>query len=220
MGRVYGCGCRCHLAAAVRALPDEHTTERFRYLILFHRPGERSRSERWTLSARGQPRPMAGTRPRPVPPTPCCVRCPDPSSSAPAADSSSESVTAREAFTGISASVSSAELSGTVTAESDSNKLLGRPHQYTSKITFDDTRIAAADVSGTDEGDVERGGAIEVFADAADAKARAEYIQSVTKSMPMLAEYDYVHGPVLVRVSHYLTPTQAAEYEAAVEALS
>ncbi|WP_405966122.1 hypothetical protein OG613_01180 [Streptomyces sp. NBC_00015] len=142
------------------------------------------------------------------------------SSSSSATSSSSESVTAREAFTGISASVNSAKLSGAVTAENDPNKLLGRPHQYTSKITFDDTRIPAADVSATDKGAVERGGAIEVFADAADAKARAEYIQTVTKSMPMLAEYDYVHGPVLVRVSHYLTPTQAAEYKAAVEALN
>jgi hypothetical protein len=45
---------------------------------------------------------------------------------------------------------------------------------------------------------------VEVFADASDAKARAEYIQNVTKSMSALAEYDYVHGTVLVRVSHYL----------------
>lgn len=31
----------------------------------------------------------------------------------------------------------------------------------------------------------------------------------------MLAEYDYVSGTVLVRVSHYLTPNQADDYEAA-----
>ncbi|MFE4424720.1 hypothetical protein [Streptomyces sp. NPDC056817] len=33
---------------------------------------------------------------------------------------------------------------------------------------------------------MERGGAIEVFADPADAQARAKYIESVTKSMPTL----------------------------------
>jgi hypothetical protein len=55
MGRVYGCGR--HLAAAVRALPDEDITERFRCLILCHRPGESSRSEHqlsrtaWTATA-------------------------------------------------------------------------------------------------------------------------------------------------------------------------
>lgn len=37
--------------------------------------------------------------------------------------------------------------------------------------------------------------------------------------MSALAEYDYVHDTVLVRVSHYLTPDQAAEYKAAVDTL-
>jgi hypothetical protein len=106
-----------------------------------------------------------------------------------------------------------------VTATNDPNHLLGRPSQYTSKVTFADTRIAAADVEGAEKGDVERGGALEVFADPSDAEARAKYIQAVTKSLPALSEYDYVHGTVLVRVSHYLTPTQAAEYKTAAERL-
>jgi hypothetical protein len=41
----------------------------------------------------------------------------------------------------------------------------------------------------------------------------------VTKSLPALAEYDYVHGSVLVRVSHYLTPEQAAQYESAARTI-
>ncbi|MFI1538174.1 hypothetical protein [Streptomyces anandii] len=128
-------------------------------------------------------------------------------------------LTARTAFAKVSTIVSTANLSGTVTADNDPNHLLGRPNQYTSKITFNDTRISADDVSGTDKGDVERGGAIEVFGSPADAQARAKYIQSVTKSMPMLAEYDYVHGAALVRVSHYLTPKQAADYKTAANNL-
>jgi hypothetical protein len=115
--------------------------------------------------------------------------------------------------------VPQAKLSGTVTAANDPNHLLGRPNQYTSKVTFTDTRINAADVSGTDKGALERGGAIEVFAAPSDAKARADYIHTVTKSMSALAEYDYVHGTVLVRVSHYLTPDQAAEYKVAANRL-
>ncbi|MEU2778731.1 hypothetical protein ABZ646_39160, partial [Streptomyces sp. NPDC007162] len=98
-------------------------------------------------------------------------------------------LTAQTAFAKLSATVSTSKLSGTVTADNDPNHLLGRPNQYTSKITFDDTRISADDVSGTDKGDVERGGAIEVFGSPADVQARAKYIQSVTKSMPMLTEY-------------------------------
>ncbi|MFE7854072.1 hypothetical protein [Streptomyces sp. NPDC057403] len=131
----------------------------------------------------------------------------------------SSPITASSAFSGVSAKVSTAKESGTVTAANDPNHLLGRPNQYTSKVTFTDTRIKASDVSSTEKGALERGGAIEVFADASDAKARADYIQSVTKAMSALAEYDYVHGTVLVRVSHYLTPDQAAEYKAAVATL-
>ncbi|GHE76355.1 hypothetical protein GCM10018782_57530 [Streptomyces griseoaurantiacus] len=115
--------------------------------------------------------------------------------------------------------MSSAKLSGTVTAANDPNHLLGRPNQYTSKVTFTDARIKAADVSGTEKGAVERGGAIEVFANSSAAQARAKYIQAVTKSMSALAEYDYVHGAVLVRVSHFLTPDQAAAYKSAANGI-
>ena len=128
-------------------------------------------------------------------------------------------VTASTAFTKLAATVSAAKLSGTVTADNDPNHLLGRPGQYTSKVTFTDSRIAASDVSGTKQGDVDRGGAVEVFGSPSDAQTRAKYIQAVTKSMPALAEYDYVHGAVLVRVSHYLTPAQAQQYKTAAEGI-
>ncbi|MEU5596665.1 hypothetical protein [Streptomyces sp. NPDC020298] len=131
----------------------------------------------------------------------------------------SRPLTASTAFTRLSSKVASAKLSGTVTAATDPNHLLGRPGQYTSKVTFTDSRIKAADVEGTKEGDVDRGGAVEVFADQAAAQARAKYVQAVTKSLPAAAEYDYVHGSVLVRVSHYLTPAQAAAYKTATNGL-
>lgn len=136
------------------------------------------------------------------------------------ASAASQPLDAGAAFAQISKKVSSAKLSGTVTAENDPNHLLGRPNQYTSKITFEDSRVSPADVSGTEKGDVDRGGSIEVFGSPTDAEARAKYIQAVTKSMSALAEYDYVHGKVLVRVSHYLTPKQAAAYKSAANELS
>ncbi|MFB7591980.1 hypothetical protein [Streptomyces sp. NPDC056169] len=128
-------------------------------------------------------------------------------------------LTAGDAFTKLSAKVSSAKLSSAVTEDNDPNNLLGRPHQYTSKITFTDSRIKADDIAGAEPGSVETGGAIEVFTSAADTQARADYIQKVTKSMPALVEYDYVSGTVLIRVSHYLTPTQAADYKAGAASL-
>lgn len=124
-------------------------------------------------------------------------------------------LTASTAFTKLAATVPTAKLSGTVTAANDPNHLLGRPGQYTSKVTFTDIRIKAADVTDSTKGSVDLGGAIEVFTDPATAEARAKYIEAVTKSMSALAEYDYVHGTVLVRVSHYLTPAQAAGYKSA-----
>lgn len=135
------------------------------------------------------------------------------------AAAASKPLDAGAAFTQLSAKVPTAKLSGTVTAANDGNHLLGRPNQYTSKVDFTDSRIKAADVADSSKGSVDLGGAVEVFGSPADAKTRAAYIQAVTKSMPALAEYDYVHGSVLVRVSHYLTPDQAAAYKTATDGL-
>lgn len=140
-------------------------------------------------------------------------------SNAGAAPAASKPLDAGTAFTKLAAKVSTAKLSETVTAATDGNHLLGRPGQYTSKIDFEDTRIKASDVQGVEKGDVTRGGSIEAFANAADAQTRAKYVEAVTKSMPALNEYDYVHGTVLVRVSHLLTPDQAAAYKTAADSL-
>ncbi|MFF0297758.1 hypothetical protein ACFYST_30500 [Kitasatospora sp. NPDC004614] len=96
------------------------------------------------------------------------------------------------------------------TADTDPNHLLGRPGQYTSKVAFNDSRIKAEDVEGQDEDAVIRGGSIEVFASAADATARAAYLEKVTKSMPALVEYDFVvRETAVLRVSQRLSPDQA-----------
>ncbi|MER0243241.1 hypothetical protein AAHZ94_14670 [Streptomyces sp. HSW2009] len=113
----------------------------------------------------------------------------------------------------------SAKLSGVVTEDDDPNRLLGCPNQYTSKITFMDSRIKVDDVAGAEPGSIGLGRAIEVFTTGADAQARADYIQKVAKGMPMPAEYDFVSGTVLIRVSHYLTPAQAADYKTTAGAL-
>ena len=92
----------------------------------------------------------------------------------------------------------------------------GRPNGYTSKIAFADSRISKADTDGTQKDAIERGGSIEVFPDADLAKGRAEYIQGVLKNSGLGAEYDYVHGPVLVRVTGNLSPSKAQDYERAL----
>jgi hypothetical protein len=107
-------------------------------------------------------------------------------------------------------------LTVTYTADNDPNKLLGRPNGYTSKASFTDQRIDASKVAGAKEGDVGLGGRVEVFEDAGQAEQRADYIQEIGKKLPMLGEYDYVVGPVVVRVSKELTPTDAKPYEGAL----
>jgi hypothetical protein len=99
----------------------------------------------------------------------------------------------------------------TYTAANDTNQLLGRPGQYVSKTSFRDTRITdqSADVSLDD------GGSVETFATADDAKRRFDYIDGISKS-PLFAEYHWLRGTTLLRVSHKLTPDQAKEYETAL----
>lgn len=96
------------------------------------------------------------------------------------------------------------------TAETDINHLLGRPNQYLSKVNFHDTRLKK-----TENFDTSSGGSVEVFTSADDAQRRAKYIESLGKGMPMLVEYSFTNGVVLLRVSKELSPDQAREYERA-----
>lgn len=102
-------------------------------------------------------------------------------------------------------------------ATTDPNHLLGRPGGYTSKATFTDSRIDPEDTAGAPRGAVELGGSIEVFPAQEGAEARKAYIDGNAKLLPGLAEYSWVHGSALLRVSRLLTPGQAAEYERAFE---
>lgn len=104
----------------------------------------------------------------------------------------------------------------TVTAESDTNHLLGRPGQYTAKVTF--TLSGGDPTAGPDR--VDRGGAIEIWPDAVSAKKRSDYIQSTLAATPMLGtEYDYLAGPVLVRVTGKVTPANAKKISDVVDQL-
>lgn len=104
-----------------------------------------------------------------------------------------------------------------VTAANDPNQMLGRPGMYISKDTFTDTRIDPAKARDDTAGAVDLGGSVEVFSKSSDAKVRAAWIKGVEKSAPIFgAEYDYLSGDVLLRVSQSLTPDQAAAYKKAL----
>ena len=93
-----------------------------------------------------------------------------------------------------------------VTEASDDNQLLGRPNQYISKVFFFDARHPK--VEGEDNENT-----IEVFANEADAKGRYDYIENVTKGVPILLQYQLLNGKTLVRLSKAVLPSEAEEYK-------
>jgi hypothetical protein len=96
------------------------------------------------------------------------------------------------------------------TAETDPNNLLGRPGGYESKATFRDTRIER----GTGVGG---GGSVEVFKDDDGAIRRREQMERISQSSPVLGEYTYQRGSVVLRIARALTPDQAQAYEQALK---
>jgi hypothetical protein len=96
----------------------------------------------------------------------------------------------------------------------DVNSLMGRPGQYIGKANFHDSRLEASE-----RFDASAGGSVEIFRSTSDAQRRAEYVTKLGESMPIFVEYDYLVDKVLLRLSSKLTPTQAKQYEAALEAI-
>lgn len=94
------------------------------------------------------------------------------------------------------------------TAETDPNHSLGRPHQYTGKATWHDSRLPAGTTA-----DISDGGSIETFVTVDDLHTRASYVENIAKT-PIFAEYDYVSdkGLFFLRLSGKLTPDQAMGY--------
>jgi hypothetical protein len=124
-------------------------------------------------------------------------------------------MTAQQAVAALKAHGLPVTLTSVYTAASDPNHLLGRPGEYISKADFADNRLPAAGAG------VAAGGSVEVFAAQPDAIRRATYIQSVTQAAPIAgAEYDYVSGTILVRVSGTLTPAQATAYKDALQEIT
>ncbi|MDQ7802697.1 hypothetical protein Q5425_03075 [Amycolatopsis sp. A133] len=132
------------------------------------------------------------------------------------AENSSTPKTAADVTKTLGAKIATLKPIKTYAAEDDPNHLLGRPNGYSSKTAFGDSRVKADDVEYLKEDAVERGGSVEVFTTEEAAQARMDFIQTVAKGLPAVGEYDYVKGGVLVRVSRFLTPDQAKDYQAAL----
>lgn len=102
-----------------------------------------------------------------------------------------------------------------VTAETDDNKMLGRPGQYNSKVYFDDTRHPTKE----DEFETVEN-TIEGFPSEEEAKRRQEYVAEVTKAMPMFNQYIYRAGKFVLRLDKAVLPDEAKAYETALSKIT
>lgn len=141
-------------------------------------------------------------------------------SSAPKADGKPSALTAKQVSDQLAKAIPSFKTFRVYTEADDPNKLMGRPGGYTSKTAFYDSRISKDATLGARDDAISRGGSVEVFESAELAAKRYEYVKAIAESSSMFTEYDYVSGTALVRVSKELTPTQAREYEAALQQIA
>lgn len=101
-----------------------------------------------------------------------------------------------------------------VTEDNDPNRLIGRPNGYVAARVLVDSRLPRCIDLGADCGVM-----IEQWPDQIAAQKRADYIQSMLRSMPMLGqEWNTVKGSLLLRVAGDLKPSEAKAYETAFEA--
>jgi hypothetical protein len=101
-------------------------------------------------------------------------------------------------------------------ASTDPNHLLGRPTGYLSKDAWQDPRIDQSD-QASDPGGIEWGGGFEVFSTAQAAQERASYISGLDQASSLFgSEYDYLLGPILMRISGTFIPATAQTYGAAL----
>ena len=136
-----------------------------------------------------------------------------------ACGSTAAPLTAEQVTQQLTKQVPTSTLTNVYTADTDPNKLLGRPGGYLSKTAFTDSRVQPS-LLGASANSLSQGGSVEVFADEDAATARRNYLQEISKRAPLFTEYDYQNGAALLRISHQLTPAQAAEYESALKTVS
>jgi hypothetical protein len=84
------------------------------------------------------------------------------------------------------------------------------PGQFNVKANFRDRRLRGAGF------DVDNGGSVETFQNKGEASRRYRHVHAIATSSSLFAEYDYVEGNVVLRISHELTPRQAKAYERAL----
>ena len=145
-------------------------------------------------------------------PSPVTAPAPGQETKSVATTTPNQNLTAEDVLNALKAAKLPIEKEIVYTAENDPNKLLGRPNQYTGKANWNDARVEPLTPG-------DRSMTVEAFASAEDLENRRKYVETIGKSMSPLAQYQYAHKNALLRLSHKLTPQQAAEYEKVLKSL-
>jgi hypothetical protein len=96
-----------------------------------------------------------------------------------------------------------------ITENNDPNDMIGRPNGYTNAAVLYDKGAGCTELG------VDCGATIEVWPTAAEARARAAYIQGILQDAPVLGtEYDYLNERALLRVDGVIKPSTAGAYAA------
>jgi|GEM_PF-944538 len=104
------------------------------------------------------------------------------------------------------------------TEATDVNNMLGRPGGYISKVNFEDERTLNEYIDTT-ASNYSPNNTLEVFISEVDAKARYDYIDSVTAGT-ILAQYMYLEGTMLLRLERSLLPSDAEIYETLLKSVT
>lgn len=115
-------------------------------------------------------------------------------------------LTGEEVVTALKAAGIKVEKVVTYNEETDSNNLLGRPNQYTSKSNF---ALKGDEVTKGEDPD----NTIEVFETEEDAKARKQYIEQAIKGISFAQQYIYQKGVYVLRIDNQTTPMNAKKIE-------
>lgn len=131
--------------------------------------------------------------------------------------SSTPPPTASDVANRVAAAVPGSTPGAVLTAETDPNRLLGRPGGYSSSAVINDPRTPPE--SRTEPTALDQGAKVEVFDDEGQAETREQYLNALSQSGSPLtaAGYTYRSGTVVLRVSPDLTPSAAEQYRAALE---
>lgn len=124
--------------------------------------------------------------------------------------------TAQTAAEAIQAAIPEVTTLIALTEDNDTNNLIGRPNGYVAATVLVDSRISNVNPCSIADAGVDCGATVEQWPDENAAQKRAEYIQQVRATVPLVGqEWTTVKDSLVLRVTGELKPSDAEAYKTA-----